>query len=71
MNATREGVTMTDIHDTDTTDVATFDFRCGPVPAHRHVNGGGWVADSASVDDGAYIGPDARVSGDAQNEAPK
>ena len=23
-----------------------FDFGNGNVPAHRHVNGGGWVADS-------------------------
>ena len=49
----------------------TFDFGSGPVPAHRHPNGGGWVADTARVDDSAYIGPaawvfgDARVSGDA------
>jgi hypothetical protein len=24
-----------------------FNFGNGPVPAHQHPNGGGWVADSA------------------------
>jgi len=24
-----------------------FDFGAGPVPAHKHKNGGGWVADTA------------------------
>ena len=30
----------------------TFDFKDGngPVPAHQHPNGGGWVADTAKVD---------------------
>ena len=41
----------------------TFDFGSGPVPAHRHINGGGWVADTAHVDDTAFVGPDARVFG--------
>ena len=44
-----------------------FDFGNGPVPAHRHINRdgspGGWVADTASVSDTAWIGRDARVSG--------
>ena len=44
----------------------TFDFGSGPVPAHRHPNGGGWVADTARVDDSAYIGPAAQVFGNAQ-----
>ena len=39
----------------------TFNFGQGPVPAHKHKNGGGWVADSARVDDSAYIGPNAVV----------
>jgi hypothetical protein len=38
-----------------------YDFGNGPVPAHRHPNGGGIVADTASVSDTAYVGPDARV----------
>lgn len=38
-----------------------FDFGDGPVPAHRHPNGGGWVADTAHVDHIAYVGPDAWV----------
>ena len=48
--------------------MTTFHFRdgSGPVPAHQHPNGGGWVADSATVADTAYIGPTARVSGGAQ-----
>lgn len=53
--------------------MVTFDFNDGngPVPAHQHPNGGGWVADTAKVDDTAYVGPDvcvyghARVFGDA------
>ena len=43
-----------------------FDDGRGPVPAHRHPNGGGWVADTASVETAAFVGPDARVSGDAR-----
>jgi hypothetical protein len=27
----------------------THDFGAGAVPAHKHTNGGGWVADTASV----------------------
>ena len=39
-------------------------FRDGITrPAHQHLNGGGWVADTASVSDAAYIGPDAEVIG--------
>jgi hypothetical protein len=34
-----------------------FDFGAGPVPAHKHKNGGGWVA---------FVGPDARVYDNAQ-----
>ena len=44
----------------------TFDFGYGPVPAHQHTNGGGWVADSATVDNTAYVGANARVFGQAQ-----
>ena len=46
----------------------TFDFEDGngPVPAHKHVNGGGWVANTADVSETAYIGPNARVFGNAQ-----
>ena len=38
-----------------------YDFGSGPVPAHKHVNGGGWVADTASVEEGCFIGYDAKV----------
>lgn len=44
----------------------TFDFGAGPVPAHKHKNGGGWVADSASVAESVYVGPQARISGTAR-----
>jgi hypothetical protein len=48
----------------------TFDFGDGPVLAHRHVNPdgslGGWVADTATVEPTAYVGPDARVYGTAR-----
>ncbi len=43
----------------------TFDFGFGPVPAHQHANGGGWVADSARVADTAFVGQQARVYGEA------
>ena len=45
-----------------------FDFGDwnGPVAAHRHENGGGWVANTASVAPSAYVGPDARVYGMAR-----
>ena len=33
------------------------------VPAHQHLNGGGWVADTAIVLDEVYVGPTARVFG--------
>ena len=38
-----------------------FDDDNGPVAAHRHPNGGGWVADTASVAKTAFVGPDASV----------
>lgn len=41
----------------------TFDFGFGAVPAHQHPNGGGWVANTASVEVSVYVGPDAQVSG--------
>jgi hypothetical protein len=45
-----------------------FDFGDGngPVPAHKHVNGGGWVADTAYVADTAFVGPEALVYGSAR-----
>ena len=39
-----------------------FDFGDGPVAAHKHVNGGGWVSDTATVADSAYVGLHATVS---------
>lgn len=44
-----------------------FDFgdSNGPVPAHRHVNGGGWVADTANVDLSARVSGKAEVYGNA------
>ena len=45
-----------------------YDFQdgSGPVSAHRHSKGGGWVADTAYVDLTAYVGPDACVYGNAK-----
>ena len=42
-----------------------FDFHDGrgPVAAHQHPNGLGWVADTAQVGKGVYVGPEALVSG--------
>jgi UDP-3-O-[3-hydroxymyristoyl] glucosamine N-acyltransferase len=49
-------------------EMTTFDFDDGkgPVPAHKHYNGGGWVADTAKVADTAHVGRDARVYGNAR-----
>jgi hypothetical protein len=46
--------------------VYDFDDGNGLVAAHRHLNGGGWVADSAVVSDSAFVGPDALVFGNAR-----
>lgn len=45
-----------------------FDFKDGngPVPAHRHSRGAGWVADTAYVSDTAYVGSTAKVYGSAK-----
>lgn len=56
------------MHNTENSDNKTLhDFQDGngPVPAHRHLFGGGWVADLAHVDDAAYIGKNACVFGNA------
>ena len=44
-----------------------FDFNDGngPVPAQKHPNGGGWVADTATVADTAYVGRNAKVYGNS------
>jgi len=49
------------------TNETEYDFRDGngPVAAHRHSNGGGWVADTAYVDDSAFVGPTAFIFGSA------
>lgn len=41
--------------------MTTFDFGNGPVPAHQHPNGGGWVADTTDVEDTVYVGLHAQV----------
>jgi len=48
--------------------MTTYDFMDGngPIPAHQHPNGGGWVADTAIVDATAYVGPNARVYDNAR-----
>ena len=42
-----------------------FNDGNGPVPAHQHPNGGGWVADTATVADTAFVGLGAQVCGEA------
>ena len=37
-----------------------------PEEQHQHKNGGGWVANTVTIDDSVYVAPNARVSGDAQ-----
>ena len=49
----------------DETMPTTFDFGDGPVAAHRHPNGGGWVADSATVEASALVSGNAQVYGNA------
>lgn len=48
----------------------TYDFGHGPVPAHRHRNAdgseGGWIAETAQVDNTAYIGEQAQIYGHTQ-----
>lgn len=46
--------------------MSEYDFGRGPVPAHRHPNGGGWVADTARVSPTVYVGPNAQVYGNAR-----
>ena len=53
-----KGKTMSDIFD--------FEDGNGPVPAHRHLNGGGWVAKTAYVAPTVFVGKDAQVYGCAQ-----
>ena len=44
-----------------------FDFGDGNglVPAHQHVNGGGWVAETATAEHTAWVGEESRVYGKA------
>lgn len=52
----------------DFKEIVEVDFKdgAGPVPAHQHIKGGGWVAETAQVDDDCYIGPFALVYGEAR-----
>ena len=45
--------------------MSTFDFGFGSVPAHKHKNGGGWIADTIDVSEEIYVGENARISGGA------
>lgn len=49
----------------DFKEIQEYDFGQGPVPAHQHGRGGGWVANTASVDDTCFVGPFATVFGNA------
>ncbi len=67
-NARAANTEIVDSEQFDTEDpyaVGIFDFGNGPVPAHKHQNGEGWVADTAKVDSRSYVGPDAVVFDDA------
>ena len=50
------------------TEAKVYDFKDGngPVPAHRHINGGGWVADTAQVSGNARVYGNAQVSDTAR-----
>lgn len=52
----------------DMTHVLSVDFGDGQgkVPAHQHIKGGGWVAETAFVDGDCYVGPHAVVYGNAR-----
>lgn len=52
----------------DFKEIVDIDFQdgAGPVPAHQHIRGGGWVAETAHVDDECYVGPFATVFGNAR-----
>ena len=45
------------------TKTQAYDFQDGngPVPAHKHPNGGGWVADTAFVAETSYVSTNAEV----------
>lgn len=48
-------------------EIKSVDFGDGQsVPAHQHPKGGGWVAETAHVDETCYVGPYAVVYGNAQ-----
>ena len=38
-----------------------YNFGAGPVPAHRHPQGGGWIANTATVAERVLVTADARV----------
>ena len=63
--ARQKDIRKTDYNSFDDKEIemTTFDFGDGngPVPAHKHPKGGGWVADTATVDETAYVGAEARV----------
>lgn len=50
----------------DPTDLHDFLDGVGPVPAHIHPNGGGWIADTATVHATAFVGPAASVLDEAK-----
>jgi hypothetical protein len=60
--------TTTTNNDNTVTTPTTYDFEDGngPVPAHQHGKGSGWVANTATVGDKAFVGLNARVFGSAK-----
>ena len=47
-----------------------YDFGLGPVPAHRHANGGGWVADTVDLDPEAFVEEGSLVFGNVRMRGP-
>jgi UDP-3-O-[3-hydroxymyristoyl] glucosamine N-acyltransferase len=51
----------------DMAHILNVDFGDGQsVPARRHIKGGGWVAETAHVEESSYVGPYAVVYGNAR-----
>jgi UDP-3-O-[3-hydroxymyristoyl] glucosamine N-acyltransferase len=55
-----------DINEFDQEKLFDFQDGAGLVPAHQHINGGGWISNTAHVDDNCYVGPSAQVFGNAK-----
>jgi len=43
--------------------LSLFDFGEGPMPAHKHPNGGGWVSNDSTVPESVFVSEDSKVYG--------